>query len=159
MPIKDPERQALYWKWHAMIDRCNNPEHKSFYRYGGRGITVCDRWSQFDHFVKDMGPRPPRYSIERIDNDKGYSPDNCRWASSREQAQNRGGETPTVVVVLDGSKMSLSDACQIAGIERSRVYKRIAAGWTADQAFTVPFTRRRPHICGRLHVSKKLRNG
>lgn len=81
-----PERVA----WAAMKARCSNPEHRYYQDYGGRGIYVCDRWlSDFDAFLADMGKRPhPSYSLDRIDNDKGYSPENCRWADKRTQTIN-----------------------------------------------------------------------
>jgi len=76
--------------WKAMIDRCTNEKHRSYDNYGGRGITVCDRWrSSFENFYSDMGDRPPGMSLDRIDNDGDYTPDNCRWTTWREQSRNR----------------------------------------------------------------------
>lgn len=81
-----------YKAWMNTKDRCTNPNYKGFAQYGGRGISVCDRWANsFENFFADMGERPsPSHSVDRINNDLGYSPDNCRWASLEQQARNRG---------------------------------------------------------------------
>jgi hypothetical protein len=78
-----------YRIWQGMIRRCEKPYDAGYKYYGGRGITVCKRWHAFKNFLKDMGERPPGQSLERKNNDKGYMPSNCRWATPAEQAANR----------------------------------------------------------------------
>ena len=79
----------IYNIWADMVGRCTRPTHARFADYGGRGITVCERWRSFENFFADMGERPAGRSLDRIDNDAGYSPDNCRWATAQEQRANR----------------------------------------------------------------------
>lgn len=75
--------------WAGILQRCNNPKDKSYQGYGGRGITVCERWHKFKNFYEDMGKCPENLSIERVDNNKGYYPANCKWATRNEQQRNK----------------------------------------------------------------------
>lgn len=82
-------KRPEYNVWSAMRARCNNPNNKDFHHYGGRGIAVCDWWSSYAHFIADMGPRPTdKHTIDRIDVDGDYEPNNCRWATWSEQRRN-----------------------------------------------------------------------
>ena len=81
-------QHPLYETWRSMRKRCNYPGHSSYSNYGGRGISVCERWDDFTLFVEDMGERPDGCTLDREDNDRDYSPENCRWSSSEEQKAN-----------------------------------------------------------------------
>jgi hypothetical protein len=81
-------RHELYDTWKTMIRRCDDSEYVDYKNYGGRGITVCVRWYEFENFVADVGERPEGLTLDRVDNDGNYEPSNCRWATASEQAQN-----------------------------------------------------------------------
>lgn len=112
-----------YHSWYNMKTRCTNPRAIFYARYGGRGITVCDRWQEFSNFLADMGTSPGRgYGIERIDNDGHYEPGNCRWATAKEQAANRCN---SVFVILRGEKMIMAEAARRLGLAKSTIGQRV----------------------------------
>lgn len=92
--LKNGKRQTMYTRWNSMKQRCLNPKHSAYKSYGGRGITICKEWLSFDNYlndiVKEIGSLPgPEFSLDRIDNDKGYEPGNLRWATSEKQNNNK----------------------------------------------------------------------
>lgn len=119
--------------WSHMRGRCNNPTDAAYENYGGRGIKVCARWDLFENFLADMGPRPEGTSIDRIDNDGDYCPENCRWATSKQQGRNK---RTTVKVEWKGERLALGDFCEMMGLEYNRVYHRMVRGYTIEQAIS-----------------------
>jgi len=104
------KRTPEYRTWISMRHRCINKAHKDYHHYGGRGITVCDRWvDSFENFLADMGERPDGYSLDRIDNSKGYSPDNCRWATKIQQANNRRPKKTAPMYTMDSETKTLAE--------------------------------------------------
>lgn len=86
---RDRRPSPEYCSWRSMLARCRDSKHSSFKYYGGRGITVCERWDSFENFLADMGPRPPDCSLDRIDPNGNYEPKNCRWATPAQQTANQ----------------------------------------------------------------------
>ncbi len=133
---KTPE----YKIWVGMITRCENTAVKCYSRYGGRGITVSPEWrASFAQFMADMGPRPDRkYSIDRLDNDKGYSAENCAWRTASEQANNRRCNTS---ITYNGKTMTVRQWSRHLGGDINTVYKRLRAGWSPELAVSAPRAR------------------
>lgn len=124
--------------WNQMIARCYDPEHPKYPSYGGRGIKVCDRWICRRLFIEDMGERPKDKTLNRIDNDGNYSPENCEWATYLEQAHNRRDNRN---ITYNGETRCLSDWAREIGIYRKTLAQRLDNGWTVEQAFTTPVSR------------------
>lgn len=122
-----------YGAWGQMISRCT-PGNKDYHNYGGRGITVCDRWrGGFEAFYADMGPRPsPKHSIDRINNDGDYEPGNCRWATVKEQANNRRILPRRCRAVADDG-VALRDIALANGLSPALVRTRYRNGWRGDR--------------------------
>lgn len=136
-PTTDPitkKPTPAYRRWHGIKQRCLNPNSHIWKYYGGRGVTVCERWLSFQNFHDDMGDPPPGMWIDRIDNDKHYGPDNCRWVTPMESSRNKrrqGGQNP--------NPNSLRQLAIKADLPYMVVYLRIKTlGWTKEKALSTP---------------------
>lgn len=124
--------EKVYKIWSSMLQRCNNENDKYFYNYGGRGIKVCERWSNFENFFKDMGSPKKRMTLDRINNDENYSPENCQWVDRFVQMRNT---RRTVIIEFDGKKQCLKDWAKDIGINPMTLYRRIQK-WPLEKALT-----------------------
>jgi len=117
-----------YINWRHIIQRCTNPNCSKWPYYGGRGITVCETWiHSFSCFYADMGPRPSaRHSIDRKDNNKGYSRDNCKWSTQAEQCRNKRNN---VWIVYRGERIVLAELAELLNVDRTTLGYRIKRGW------------------------------
>ena len=132
-------KSKIYKVWCSMKARCNNPHGESYKNYGSRGITICDRWNGpdgFKNFYADMGEAPRGMSLDRIDNDKGYSPENCRWATRKQQQNNTRSNR---YITMNGQTKTIHEWCDEYGIDYETVRRRIDTyHWTEQEAITTP---------------------
>lgn len=142
---------SLYVIWQNMIRRCESPRDTSYEWYGKRGITVCDRWrTDFLAFQEDMGPRPSLgHSVDRRDNDKGYGPDNCFWATRKEQARNR---RTSVWLTCEGETKTLAEWAERSGTKAKTIQHRLRLGWPMQDAIFRPVLKlisqkEKHHVC------------
>ncbi len=125
-----------YKIWAGMIKRCTNPKFKRFPDYGGRGVTVCERWRKFENFLADMGECPPGLSIDRYPNNDGnYEPSNCRWATRTQQSRN---SRHNLVLTVRGVTACLSELCEHFGKNQDLVGARLHRGWPVEKAMFHP---------------------
>lgn len=129
-------KHPAYAVYRSMVGRCSLPTHQAWANYGGRGVTVCDRWAaSFENFWEDMGGSYQRgLDLDRVDNDKGYAPENCRWVDRRTNAMN----TRRTIRQVDVPKLSAE-----TGIGRTTLYNRIKAGWSLEKLTLPPDARNR----------------
>lgn len=131
----------IYNVWSTMRARCNNPNNKSYERYGGRGIKVCKRWGKFSNFYEDMGASyEAGLSIERLKVNKGYYKSNCIWSDTETQSMNK---TNTLRVTIDGKTMTLKDWCKLSEISYKTAFRRLKIGWEPKDAVFVKLQRQR----------------
>lgn len=133
----DRRQSPEYVCWFSMRTRCHRPDHKQYSDYGGRGITVCDRWRwSFKAFLADMGLRPSSaHSIDRIDNNKGYYKENCRWATRQEQSANKRSNR---LFTFYGKTMPLARWSRVSCVPRATICTRLETGWRVQDAFWTP---------------------
>jgi len=139
-------RSREYLAWANAKQRCSDPRSTSYRHYGGRGILMCEAWANdFATFLRDMGPCPPRYQIDRINVNGAYEPGNCRWASTRVQSGNRRNNHYVEMyardgdrVVADGERMSLTEAARRLQVSPDLVKVRLRRGWSTAMAFMLP---------------------
>ena len=132
------KRSRTYSIWANMIQRCTNQNNKNWPRYGGRGITVCNRWKDFSNFLADMGNAPDSYEIDRIKNDGNYEYGNCRWATRKEQTRNHSRNR---MLEYQEKVQPLSQWVEELGLNYWRVKQRLNSGWSVSDAFTLPLMR------------------
>lgn len=142
------KRTTEYSIWKGIKRRCLKRNFRLYARYGGRGITMCDRWvDSFPNFLADMGQRPsPDHSIERKDNSGPYSPDNCIWATRSEQARNRRSSRR---ITIGGETRLLCEWAEISGINSTLIGWRVKVGWPEHKLLSTP---------RRLNYEKQIRN-
>lgn len=124
---------SLYNVWIAMRQRCLNPSNPAYPDYGGRGIGIDQAWNTFEGFLRDMGEPPVGTSLDRIDNDKGYGPDNCRWATRVQQNRNRRSSK---LLTHNGETKTVTEWAEQYGIGVSTLSQRIRLGWDTERALT-----------------------
>lgn len=131
-----------YNTWCSMIQRCFNTNYPEFEKYGGRGITVCDRWKEsFENFLADMGERPEDTSIDRIDVNGNYEPDNCRWANRSVQSSNQRRHQ---TITFNGETLTCGQWSLRIGGSPNIVTKRLQAGWSEEDAVSKPIRHQKP---------------
>lgn len=142
-------KTPTYIVWQMMIFRCTNKKNNRYKYYAGRGIVVCERWREsFENFIADMGERPEgRYSIDRIDNNGNYEPENCRWATTTEQARN---QRTNRLITFRGETKTVAEWSVIVGISRRTIGNRIRLGWEAERILTET-----PHELGQRVLLRK----
>jgi hypothetical protein len=145
-------KSSEYRSWYAMKARCKNPNRKGYERYGGRGISYDPTWDDFSVFLADMGPKKdPKLELERVDNNKDYCKENCRWATRKEQTRNRGGKRATRLYAFEGKTMCIADWAKEVGISPQSMQKRLNNGWPLEKAFS----KERHDKKGSKHVKPK----
>ena len=136
-----------YHSWVGMKQRCLNPKNPKFIIYGKRGISICDRWlNSFENFLEDMGIAPSGYSIERINNNGNYEPKNCKWATNKEQSNNRRSNK---FITHNGETLGICEWSKRLGAGISLITYRLKKGWDPIAAITI-----KPNLGNKYNLDK-----
>ena len=129
-----------YESWRNMLQRCGNPSYIEYEHYGGRGITACERWLKFENFLEDIGEKPSnKYQIDRIDNNKGYYKENCRWVLSENNNKNKRNN---IMIPLNKELLCLKDYCRKLNLNYQTISTRIYKGQSIEKALTTPIRKK-----------------
>lgn len=136
-------KSITYQSWCHMRQRCNNPNNHAFKWYGGRGIKICERWNKYENFLDDMGDRPSnKYSIDRLNPNDDYKPENCRWATAKEQGQTT---TTNRFIEYNGERLTVKQWSEKLNIPPNTLQERISKGWPIHLALTLRPNKGRKH--------------
>lgn len=137
---KGVTHDLTYSTWVAMHKRCLDPNHEAYKRYGGSGITICHRWLKYENFLADMGERPSKeITLDRINSSKGYSPDNCRWATWEQQTESRFVKNTEELAFRE----NLAKLCRRLNLDYSVILKRVQRGSSIEDAIKTPIVTRK----------------
>lgn len=143
---KDIRPSPTYSVWKSLTSRCLQPSSPAYAHYKSRGISLCERWRKFDNFLCDMGERPHALTIDRIDNNKGYEPGNCRWATRIEQANNR---ITNITFEYKGKTLTLANLARETGVSKEMLRSRLCRctpKWSVEDAVNTPRYKKPPHM-------------
>lgn len=126
---------SVYIRWHSMRSRCNNPNKSSYRHYGGRGIKVCERWQKFENFYADMGDPPPGMTLERVNVNGDYCPENCKWATQKAQCNN---QRHVKKITFNGKTLTISEWAEETGFPYTALNMRSFMKWPIERMLTEP---------------------
>lgn len=129
---RDGKKTPTFRVWQMMRKRCTDPSHRMYYRYGGRGIRVCDQWRSFSAFLKDMGERPSGLVLDRINNDGNYEPSNCRWVTRQVNQRNMRSNR---LITYRGETRTVVEWSEVTGLPVERIRSRLKRGWAVQDVF------------------------
>jgi len=129
-----------YQTWRSMLKRCLSPNDKQYKNYGGRGISICEEWKVFQNFFADMGHPPTGMSLDRRDNNSHYRKDNCRWATPKEQANNRRASIRHRIsyIEINGEKRAIREVEKSLGLSQGALWHRLKSGWSIEKSCSTP---------------------